>query len=268
MATWKNIHMGFWTDAKLVDDFSAEDKYFYLYLLTNPQTRLCGCYKISFTTMSNQLGYSKETILLLLERFENFHKVIRFSEETKEVLLLNWYKYNWQGGNQFSCIEKEIETVKSPEFREILNDLLAQTRGLDTPYKPLISPLQGGPLSLSINSLEKPKDLKTFSNTDNNINNKAKHKYGEYKHVQLTDDQYKKLLEDLGQTRLDLSIKVLDEYCEVSGKSYKNYNLVLRGWVQDKVNSLMPKTEDEKPKRTKEQLEELRRSFTYGGQQH
>lgn len=54
--------------------------------------------------------------------------------------------------------------------------------------------------------------------------------YGEYKHVKLTDEQYKKLVDDFGQDLTDGGIKAVDEYCEMNGKSYKNYALTIRKW--------------------------------------
>ena len=56
------------------------------------------------------------------------------------------------------------------------------------------------------------------------------HRYGEYKHVKLTGEQYKKLVEDFGQELTDGGIKAVDEYCEMNGKSYKNYALTIRKW--------------------------------------
>ena len=67
----------------------------------------------------------------------------------------------------------------------------------------------------------------------NNINVcKHKHKYGEYQHVLLTDKEHTHLVELYGSS-LDEHIKILDEYIETSGKSYKNHSLVLQKWVHD-----------------------------------
>ena len=52
MALYRTIQISFWTDTKIVDDFTPEDKYFYLYLFTNPHTNLSGCYEISKNQMS------------------------------------------------------------------------------------------------------------------------------------------------------------------------------------------------------------------------
>ena len=35
MASYRNISMDFWTDSKVVDDFTPEDRYIYLYCMTN-----------------------------------------------------------------------------------------------------------------------------------------------------------------------------------------------------------------------------------------
>ena len=75
MAIYRTIQMSFWTDPKIVDDFTPEDRYFYLYLFTNPHTNLCGCYQISKSQMVMELGYSRETIEKLISRFEQIHKV-------------------------------------------------------------------------------------------------------------------------------------------------------------------------------------------------
>ena len=61
----------------------------------------------------------------------------------------------------------------------------------------------------------------------------GRHKYGEYKHVLLTDEQYNKLLTDLGQKNLEEYIKKVDEYCQQYGKSYKDYNLTIRKWFKN-----------------------------------
>lgn len=130
MALYRTISMSFWTDAKVVDDFTPEDRYFYLYLFTNPHTNLCGCYEISVRQISNEIGYSKSSVENLIERFKNVHEVILYSNETKEILLLNWSKYNWNKSEKFvTALTKEIASVKNSEFRHYLEQIAS---GKDT----------------------------------------------------------------------------------------------------------------------------------------
>ena len=118
---YRSVHLSFWTDNKIVDDFTPEDKYFYLYLFTNPQTNLCGCYEVSISTMANQLGYNKDSVERLLDRFENFHHVLKYSKTTKEVLVLNWYKYNWtKSESLLKGVCRQSEDIKNPEFKSYI----------------------------------------------------------------------------------------------------------------------------------------------------
>lgn len=124
MALFRSVSVSFWTDSKVIDDFTPEDRYFYLYLFTNPHTNLCGCYEISIRQMVNELGYSKESVENLLKRFERVHRVIRYSTVTKEVLLLNWHKYNWTRSSKMQvALDKEIGSVKEERFKGYLEGI-------------------------------------------------------------------------------------------------------------------------------------------------
>jgi hypothetical protein len=83
----------------------------------------------------NETGYSMDTIENLIHRFEDFHKVISYSRQTKEILLLNWHKYNWTKSDKFlKSLEKEIQKVKNPEFRSYLWSVLRGDDTVSIPY--------------------------------------------------------------------------------------------------------------------------------------
>lgn len=114
MAKYRYVHVSFWQDAKVLEEMTPEDKYFYIYLLTNPNTTQIGIYQITKKQMAFELGYSIESINSLVERFENVHKVIKYNPQTREIALLNWGKYNLIKGGKpvLDCIEKELREVK------------------------------------------------------------------------------------------------------------------------------------------------------------
>ena len=135
MAIYRNIQMSFWTDPKVADDFTPEDRYFYLYLFTNPHTNLCGCYEISKRQMSTETGYSQETIDRLIERFHSIHKVLAYCKDTKEILLFNWHKYNWTKSDKFlKPLISEINNVKNDVFKRFLTDLVEKKDTVSIPY--------------------------------------------------------------------------------------------------------------------------------------
>lgn len=135
MAIYRNIQMSFWTDPKVADDFTPEDRYFYLYLFTNPHTNLCGCYEISKRQMASETGYSQDTIERLIERFSIVHKVMQYCKETKEILLFNWHKYNWTKSDKFlKPLISEINNVKNDVFKRFLTDLVEKKDTVSIPY--------------------------------------------------------------------------------------------------------------------------------------
>ncbi|HHA4337710.1 helix-turn-helix domain-containing protein [Enterococcus lactis] len=81
----------------------------------------------------------------------------------------------------------------------------------------------------------------TFNNTKEYIRelppskkSKAKpirHKYGEYKNVLLSDEQMEKLKTEFPNDYQE-RIERLSEYCESSGKTYKNYLATIRSWAR------------------------------------
>jgi hypothetical protein len=52
----------------------------------------------------------------------------------------------------------------------------------------------------------------------------------------LTDDEYARLISDYGEDVTKQYIKKVDEYCEQSGKTYKNYNLAIRNTFMSRDN--------------------------------
>lgn len=58
----------------------------------------------------------------------------------------------------------------------------------------------------------------------------VRHKRGEYGHVMLTDDEYERLCDTYGDDLTKTAIECVDEYCQQTGKRYKDYNLTIRKW--------------------------------------
>ena len=138
MAKYRHIHTTFWNDP-LVLDLTPEQKYFYLYLLTNDKVKQCGIYEISLRQIVYQTGYNKDTILTLLAFFEDAEKII-YSANTNEILLRNFLKYNSSKSPKvIKCIEDELTEVKNPILLEHLrfDDTVSidYTKGIDKKKK-------------------------------------------------------------------------------------------------------------------------------------
>lgn len=135
MAIFRQICTSFWTDPKVDDDFTPEDKYFFLYLMTNPHANLCGCYEVSVKQMARETGYNTESIIRLLKRMQDVHKVLEYDEETKEVLMINWYKYNWSKSPKLlTSVLNVAEYIKSSNFKKYIKDCVEKKNTVSIPY--------------------------------------------------------------------------------------------------------------------------------------
>lgn len=125
MAIFRQIYPAFWTDPKVIDDFTPEDKYFYLYLMTNPHTNLCWCYEVSIKQIAWETGYNEDSVGRLLRRLMETHKVIRYDAVTREVLILNWHKYNWtKSPKLLKSVELGCQEIRNESFREYVINII------------------------------------------------------------------------------------------------------------------------------------------------
>ena len=112
MAIFRKVHVTFWRD-EFVESLTPEQKFFYLYLLTNDRTTQCGIYEITIKQMCYDTGYNDDTIKKLIDYFVGTGKV-RYSIETKEIALKNWVKYNDSNSPKVkACIDNELKKVKN-----------------------------------------------------------------------------------------------------------------------------------------------------------
>lgn len=227
MASYRNISMSFWTDSKVVEDFSPEDRYIYLYCMTNPHTNLCGCYEISPKQIAYETGYNIDTVERLLKRLDVAHDVIRYNASTKELLVLNWCRYNWSTSEKLDKpLLSEIRTVKCDRFREYLADRYNDRDTVADPYEYGIdaSAPKGDAAAPIHEEAQGEKDRPAPPEK------KVNHKYGQYGWVRLTDEEYERLSKDLGPQELERCIVYVDESAQGNGNKnkWKDWNLIIR----------------------------------------
>lgn len=118
MANFRMIQTSTWEDEKFQEDFSPEDRLMWLCLLTNPKTTQTGIYKITMKQLEYYSGFSKETSKIILDRFINKHNLVKYNDETRELCILNWGKFNLNRGGKpmEDCIRKELSEVQDKSF--------------------------------------------------------------------------------------------------------------------------------------------------------
>ena len=79
------------------------------------------------------------------------------------------------------------------------------------------------------------KEIKDITPSKKSKTKPIRHKYGEYKNVLLSDEQMEKLKTEFPNDYQE-RIERLSEYCESSGKTYKNYLATIRSWARKEKN--------------------------------
>ncbi len=73
------------------------------------------------------MGYSEDCIKNLLNRFITTHKLIDYDKENYEILIINWYKFNWSSSPKLKTyIEKVLPSIKTERFKRYITDLLKE----------------------------------------------------------------------------------------------------------------------------------------------
>ncbi len=119
----------FWLDRIVNEEYTSDDKLVYVYLVTNSHMQQLGIYKITKKLMSFELGMNKERVETALKNLEERFNVIKYSEKTQEVAILDYYKYGiLKGGKPLeSCFEK---LEKKVEDFSLLKELYDSSRNI------------------------------------------------------------------------------------------------------------------------------------------
>lgn len=156
-----------WNNEDIVEHFTAEDKYFWLYLLTSPHNNICGVFRNSPALMARDMGLHKETIVNLLYRFETIHKLISADKDTNEVLILNWYKFNWNKSPKLRIlIDSELAKIASESIVKLVADRIKKVFDGDTLSIPYTYPTNTNSIS----------NTTSYNNGGDKLNNKTQQK--------------------------------------------------------------------------------------------
>ena len=115
MAIYRQIHTTVWKD-DWVGELNIKEKLLWMYITTNDRTTQCGVYVFSWRYAPFETGLSNEDIRSIILKFQSDGK-IKFNEETNEIMITNWLKYNSARSPKVApVIDRELKGVKTLEF--------------------------------------------------------------------------------------------------------------------------------------------------------
>jgi hypothetical protein len=115
MAIYRQLHTSFWQDTFILS-LTPEEKYFYIYILTNSKTKQCGIYELPIRIAEMETGYNRETVEKLIRKFIEMEKV-KYDWTTSEIAIRNWVRYNPDTNPKIQvCVSKELQSVKNRDL--------------------------------------------------------------------------------------------------------------------------------------------------------
>ena len=161
MSKNRYVNTEFWDDG-WIKKLKVDEKFLYLYLLTNPLTNICGIYEISPERMSFDTGMDLSRVIEILRTFSK-GKRVKYSQG--HIAIRKFIKHQ----------------AKNSKIRIGIETLLKEAP------KPLAQWVEGYPMHSSSRDMDSPSHLNTNLNSNINFN----YKTGKFEG--LTDDILKEL---------------------------------------------------------------------------
>jgi len=239
---YRPIDIEFWQDDFILE-LTPEQKLSYLFLLTNRRTTQCGIYNIGLTIAQVELQFSEEKIIDHLKFFQDKGKIL-YNDETKEVMILNWHKYNniHNHKNIRICINKELKRVKTSEFintfYEICKRICKEESAL---LKEIFKDIDLEDKALKI-EMEEEKDEKAIVNDEENkdkhsTKNKVLECFKNNFHLPsfIEVEKLKQWVEDMGEP---LVLKALEEAICVNKRNLNYVSGILNNWLSEGITTV------------------------------
>ncbi len=100
----RNFPVDMWRTNLMQVKMSPEDRFFWVYVNTNPQTTLLGVFPLTVRQIACDLGYDEQAVKAIIKRFVEYHKLIKYNWDTGEIAILDYMTWGIKsGGNPIMC---------------------------------------------------------------------------------------------------------------------------------------------------------------------
>ena len=168
MAKLRYIKDSFWSD-EWIEGLTLEEKWFFLYLLTNQYVSLTGIYSLTIRKMAFELNSSMEFVQKTLEKFQQAKKVYYLGGNVIIVNFVKNQKLGWWENKLVKWIVRELEQIPSETLKliaqnkELTRGLEGAYKGVDILYYTILNLIQNNLSSLRSDKLFSPSNLDDLS---------------------------------------------------------------------------------------------------------
>lgn len=152
--------------------------------------------------------------------------------ESGVVVIKHWRIHNYIRNDrhkQTLCSEKDLIVLDENMVYQVSDN--CQSSGIPMVDK-MDTQVRLGKVSIGKDSIGEGNVNKKADISSAPSPKSVKKKFGEYKNISLTDEQYQKLVNDFGETVISEYIQRMDEYIQMKGKKYRDFSLALRNWLK------------------------------------
>jgi len=123
VAVFRMVYTDIWNDPDF-EGWSVDEKLLFFFFLTNPKSSQCGITEITVNKISAMMNMGQVEIMALLTRFDKKYKKARYSPETHELAIKNWFKWNTSRSPKLlSHVIKEFHAVKNRKLIKYLTHI-------------------------------------------------------------------------------------------------------------------------------------------------
>lgn len=170
--------------------------------------------------LATQFNKPLANVRLALKTFEAFGMIEIINNM---ILLSSWEKY--QNTDKLAEMREKNRERQKRYYNRQKEKLIA------APNENKTSDLTLGITSADAIDIDKSKNIDIDNISKDILKKPARHKYGAYKNVLLSDDDLEKLKSEFPKD-WERRIERLSEYIASSGKSYKNHLATIRSWAR------------------------------------
>lgn len=210
MAKQRIVNTRFWID-DYISNLDPTEKLLFLYFLTNPSTDICGVYEVPLKTIATDTGIEIEMVKKILKRFSKDKRV--------------FYVDGWVGIKNFAKHQSDSPSVK---------------KGIEIGLKKAPKEILDRVYTESIEGVPPLSHLNLNSNSNLNLNSNLNREVslsllGEFKNVKISEEEYQKLIEKMGEKNTNILIEELSTYMASKKTGYLKHYAVIQSWARRKV---------------------------------
>lgn len=263
MAYQRPVHTGIWTNKKFHDKLSVNDKLLFVYLLTNNHVMQLGIYELPIYLIVGETALTEEDVRASLTKLEAY-EMIKYSDDTNEVAILNYNKYSLLSGGSvaqkcFNNIDKDVKNKKLllPVYENLLN--------IDNTYEEIDKEKQEKKAILEYAKKKIKECLEHNGLLDNNLDKMPQNNTTEEEtitSINNTDDlisEFKRNMEsDPSNKELyELKIKIIERQSELYHLNYDAYCIINELNYYDIANQISLVTDINQLRRCVKDLEDV-----------